>query len=34
MIYIFTLFVVLLSVGFYVIKNSENNQDDDINFGC
>jgi hypothetical protein len=34
MIYIFTLFIILLSFGFYAIKNAENKDDDDINFGC
>lgn len=34
MIYIFTLFVILLSIGFYTIKNTEKTDDDDMNFGC
>lgn len=34
MIYIALLFSALLTIGFFVIKNTENNDDNDINFGC
>ncbi len=34
MIQIGLLFLTLLTVGFFVIKNTENNEDDDMNFGC